>query len=103
YPSAFSWALCATDFYLSNPKEVSIVGENGDPSFAGFKRSFWEKYLPNRVLALGGADSETGEKLIPLLANRRTASGSRAYVCEAYKCQKPAETPGELTDQLSIR
>ena len=103
YPSAFSWALCATDFYLSNPKEVAIVAEDGDPSFVGFKRSFWEQYLPNRVLALGVADSEAGEKLIPLLANRRTAGGSCAYVCEAYTCQKPAETPSELTDQLANR
>ena len=103
YPSAYSWALCATDFYLSNPKEVAIVGEHSDSSFAGFMRSFWEKYLPNRVLALGGADYERAEKLIPLLANRRSTSGSRAYVCEAYTCQKPAETPDELADQLAIR
>src|SRR6185503_15584414 len=42
YPSAFSWALCGLDFYLSDPKEVAIVGEHGDPSLAGFTRSFWE-------------------------------------------------------------
>jgi uncharacterized protein YyaL (SSP411 family) len=103
YPSAYSWALCATDFYLSKPKEVAIVGEHGESSLAGFMCSFWEKYLPNRVLALGGADYERAEKLIPLLANRRTNSGSRAYVCEAYTCQKPAETPDEFADQLAIR
>jgi uncharacterized protein YyaL (SSP411 family) len=103
YPSAYSWALCATDFYLSNPKEVAIVGEQGDANFAGFTRSFWEKYLPNRVLALGRADHEAAERLTPLLANRRTTGGSRAYVCEAYTCQKPAETPSELADQLAIR
>ena len=103
YPSAFSWALCATDFYLSNPKEVAIVGEHGDPNFVGFTRSFWETYLPNRVLALAGADYEASEKLIPLLADRRTPTGSWAYVCEAYTCKKPAETPRELADQLTIR
>ena len=103
YPSAFSWALCATDFYLSTPKEVAIVGEHDDPGLAGFTRPFWEKYLPNRVLALGGADYEAAEKLIPLLANRRTTGGSRAYVCEAYTCQKPAETASEFADQLAIR
>jgi uncharacterized protein YyaL (SSP411 family) len=103
YPSAYSWALCATDFYLSNPKEVAIVGEKGDPQFAEFRQAFWIEYLPNRVLALGGSDYDAAERLIPLLANRRTSDESRAYVCEAYTCQKPAETPSELTDQLAIR
>jgi uncharacterized protein YyaL (SSP411 family) len=103
YPSAFSWALCATDFYLSNPKEVAIVGETGDPRFADFCRVFWETYLPNRVLALGAADHDAAESLIPLLADRRTATGSLAYVCEAYTCQKAAETPRELADQLRAR
>jgi uncharacterized protein len=103
YPSAFSWALCATDFYLSNPKEVAIVGQKTDPNFAGFTRSFWEKYLPNRVLALGVGNPADAERVIPLLANRETSGGSRAYVCEAYTCQKPAETPTELANQLAIR
>jgi len=77
YPSAFSWALCATDFYLSNPKEVAIVGEPGDPSFAGFTRSFWEKYLPNRVLAVGGADYEAAENCFPA----RQSSSHQRVTC----------------------
>lgn len=104
YPSAFSWALCALDFYLSNPKEVAIVGERRSPDFVELSRTFWQLYLPNRVLASAGVDGVPPRQEIPLLAGRTDTRGAaRAYVCQGYTCLKPAENSSELASQLSAR
>jgi uncharacterized protein YyaL (SSP411 family) len=102
YPSAFSWALCGLDFYLSKPKEVAIVAEKADPEFMNLTRKVWETYLPNRVIALVTSDREKAAKLVPLLAEREPIDGrATAFVCEAYTCQAPVQTPEELQQQLA--
>ena len=101
YPSAFSWALCAVDFYLSTPKEIAIVGPQPGPELDEFVRIAWQTYLPNRVIVCSGGDPQEEQTLIPLLEGRVPTKRPRAYVCEAYTCQTPAETPAELAAQLS--
>jgi len=39
YPSAFGYALCGLDFYLSTPKEIALVG-NPDDDRAAIARTF---------------------------------------------------------------
>jgi uncharacterized protein len=101
YPSAFGWALCALDFYLSTPKEVVVVGTAPGPDVDEFVRSAWQPYLPNRVICCCTGDCAEAQDLLPLLQGRVPASAPTAFVCEAYTCQVPAKTPAQLTGQLT--
>jgi uncharacterized protein YyaL (SSP411 family) len=101
YPSAFGYALGATDFYLSTPKEIALVSPRGDSGARALTREVWRRYLPNRVVAQGPEGDERAAGLIPLLRDRSALGGNAtAYVCEHYTCQQPASTPEELAAQL---
>ena len=101
YPSAFSWALCALDFYLDNPKEIVIIGPAQSRDFANFFRSAWRRYLPNRVICCCAGDCADAQDLIPLLKERASATEVIGYVCEGYTCKSPAKSPAELLGQLT--
>ena len=101
YPSAFSWALCALDYYLSTPTEVVIVGRDDIAEFAEFSRAFWRTYLPNRVLVNAHQDAKGAAAMVPLLEGRTNSDVARAYICESYTCQIPAETGAEFEQQLA--
>jgi hypothetical protein len=104
YPSAFSWALCGLDFYLSTPKEIALVGKGDSPQLADLQRVVWHTYLPNRVIASSINNHEKSAKIIPLLQGRGPSNGAaKAFVCQAYTCQTPAETPSQLREQLAAR
>jgi len=102
YPSAFGFALCTLDFYLSSPLEIAIIGAASDSRLDELVRTVWQTYLPNRVVALcTEAHAETAA-LVPLLRERNTLSDQpTAFVCEAYTCQTPVHSSGELAKQLS--
>ena len=102
YPSAFGMALTALDFYLGTPVEVALVGDSTNLAMAELQRALWEKYLPNRVIALCMERFAESSKVIPLLRNRDTlATEPTAFVCQNYTCQAPARTAAELHAQLS--
>jgi uncharacterized protein YyaL (SSP411 family) len=101
YPSAFGWALCGLDFYLSTPKEIAVVGTAGDPRLQSLLRALWQTFLPNRVIALTVSEHERAERLIPFLGGRTSAvDPPTAFVCEASTCQLPVHTPEQLLPQL---
>ena len=104
YPSAFGFALCALDFYLESPLEIAIVGAASDSRLDELVRTVWQTYLPNRVVALcTEAQAETAA-LVPLLLERNTLNDQpTAFVCEAYTCQSPVHSSGELIKQLTRR
>ena len=79
-PSAFGWALCALDLYLSPPRELAIVGTPGDE----IARAALSAFDPNAVVAFGPADD------VPLLAGKTRVDGKPTlYVCERFACQAP--------------
>jgi uncharacterized protein YyaL (SSP411 family) len=79
-PSAFGWALCALDLYLSPPRELAIIGAPDD----AVARRALEPYDPNAVVAFGPADD------VPLLAGKERVDGKPAlYVCERFACSAP--------------
>lgn len=102
HPSAFSWALCALDFYLSKPKEIAVVAEGASPEFSDLLRVVWGRYLPNRVIAQSTGNFVTAAERVPLLAGKEPQSAiPTAFVCEGYTCQAPAETAQALEKQLA--
>ena len=100
YPSAFGYLLCALDFYLSEPKEIAILGDADSHEVRSFISEIYSRYLPNKVLALkepGGTEPES----IKLLTDRSMVEGRpTVYVCRNYTCLIPATTVEELVDRL---
>jgi uncharacterized protein len=86
-PTAFGWALCALDLYLSPPRELAIVGGVDSP----VARTALAPFQPGTVVAVGPAES------IPLLAGKPLVEGKPAvYICERFACQAPVTDPKEL-------
>jgi uncharacterized protein len=86
-PSAFGWALCALDLYLSPPRELAIVG-GVDSEIA---RAALRGFDPTAVVAFGPADD------VPLLEGKTLANGKpTVYVCERFACQAPVTDRAEL-------
>ena len=92
--------MCALDFYLSNPKEIVVVGSREDPATQELLHQVFRRFLPNKVVAgyePGGASPSD----ILLLEDRGMVAGRpTAYVCQNYACQMPVTEPEALLAQL---
>jgi uncharacterized protein YyaL (SSP411 family) len=95
-PLAFGRLLAGLDFHLGRVVELAVIGEPGDPLTGRLLDVVRERFLPNRLLAVG-----TGGGTIPLLADRQALDGTAtAFLCEHFVCQAPTRDPGELARQL---
>ncbi|HEX8650286.1 MAG TPA: thioredoxin domain-containing protein [Pyrinomonadaceae bacterium] len=104
YPSAFGRALGALDFYLSNPKEIAIIGESGATDTHTLLGEVWKPYLPNKVVVQSAEGDARAAEIIPLLRERTMIDGhATAYVCENYTCQQPVTSAVDLAAQLNPR
>ncbi|HKG23201.1 MAG TPA: thioredoxin domain-containing protein, partial [Blastocatellia bacterium] len=102
YPGAFGYLLCALDFYLSEAKEVAIIGEPDSHEVRSFVEEVYSQYLPNKVVALARAGDAAAAESIKLLADRPALEGkATAYVCRNYTCLAPATSIQELRERLS--
>ena len=100
FPTAAGNWLGALDFYLSQPKEIVIVGERGDTRTDTLLTEVHKNYMPNRVL-LGTSHGDDTDDGLPLLMERHKIDGmATAYVCENYICQLPVTEPQALARQL---
>ena len=101
YPSAFGYALCGLDFYLSEAKEIAIIGNPDSHEVRLFVEEIYSHYLPNKVVAARAAEDEASAQAIKLLAARPMVEGkATAYVCRNYACLAPATTVEELATRL---
>jgi uncharacterized protein len=79
-PTAFGWALCALDLYLSAPRELAILGASDDE----IARAALAPFDPNAVVAFGPGED------VPLLAGKSRVDGKPTlYVCERFSCRAP--------------
>jgi uncharacterized protein YyaL (SSP411 family) len=95
FPSAFGNLLCALDFYLSNPKEIAVVGDPQEEPTRALLREIFARYLPNKVVACGLTGGISLLKGCPQLNGLPTA-----YVCENHVCKAPITSPGKLAALL---
>jgi uncharacterized protein YyaL (SSP411 family) len=101
YPSAFGYMLSGMDFYLSEPKEIAIIGRIDSHEVRSFGEEIYSRYLPNKIVAACEAGDEASAAAIKLLAGRTAVdSKATAYVCLNYTCLAPATTAEELGARL---
>ncbi|MCP4249257.1 MAG: thioredoxin domain-containing protein [bacterium] len=94
YPGAVGHLLAVAHSWLAPPREVAIVGSNGDRLLA----AFWDRYRPAAVLA---PSSGIGPSTVPLLEGRVPHTGDAlAYVCQRFACAAPTRDPNTLRAQL---
>ena len=101
FPGGAGHWLCALDFYLSEAREIAIVGEADDDGTRMLVREVYRSYVPNRVVvgASGGDGAVDG---LPLLEGRDQVGGlPTAYVCRNYVCNLPTNDTAVLAAQLA--
>ena len=96
-PRAFGWALAVAEALADGPREVAVVGSDGDDARAALRAVALAGVAPGMVLSVGEPDAAG----IPLLAGRPLVSGRPAgYVCRAFVCQAPVSSPEALAPQV---
>jgi len=102
FPSAFGYLLCAIDFYLSEPREIAIVGGRDSHEVRLFVEEIYSRFLPNKVIAGTSEEGPESAGVVQLLADRPKLNGTpTAYVCRNYVCLAPATNREELADRLN--
>jgi hypothetical protein len=102
YPTAFGFMLCSLDFYLSEPKEIAIVGSTDSHEIRLFIEEIYSRYLPNKVLAASETAETASTEAIKLLEGKTAVDQQpTVYVCRNYTCLAPASTVEELRERLS--
>jgi uncharacterized protein YyaL (SSP411 family) len=82
-PSAYTFALCAFDFYIGPSIRIVLEGVKDDATLAHMRRIVYKHFIPNKSLAY-----------------RLNSSLATAYVCQGSVCQKPIQEIKELEFQL---
>jgi uncharacterized protein len=101
YPSAFGYLLSALDFYLSEPKEIAIVGRLDSHEVRSLVEEIYSRYIPNKIVAACEPNDERAVSEIALLASRTAIDGqATAYVCRNYTCLEPATTVEQFAARL---
>ncbi|WP_327155018.1 thioredoxin domain-containing protein [Streptomyces tubercidicus] len=96
-PRFIGWGLAVAEAALDGPREVAVVGAQGNPATVALHRAALLGTAPGAVVALGapGADE------VPLLQDRPLVDGQpAAYVCRHFTCERPTTDPEELTERL---
>jgi uncharacterized protein len=101
YPSAFGYLLGGLDFYLSEAKEIALIGDVDSHEVRLFIEEIYSRYLPNKAVAGCEPNDQQAIAAIKLLADRPMVDGkATAYVCRNYTCLAPATTTQELAARL---
>ncbi|MGA5268979.1 thioredoxin domain-containing protein [Streptomyces lydicamycinicus] len=96
-PRFIGWGLAVAEAALDGPREVAVVGPQGDPATVALHRAALLGTAPGAVVALGVPGSDE----VPLLQDRPLVDGQpAAYVCRHFTCERPTTDPEELTERL---
>ena len=99
-PRAVGWGLAAAEALLDGPREVAVVGPDGDPGRARLHAVALAGTAPGAVVSAGAPDTQD----VPLLEGRPLVGGeATAYVCRAFVCSAPTTSADALADSLGVR
>jgi uncharacterized protein len=99
-PRAFGWALAVGEALADGPREIAVVGADGDAGRRSLHRVALAAAAPGAVVSVGAPDADG----VPLLAGRPLLGGRpAAYVCRSFVCRAPVAAPEELAAQVGAR
>ena len=101
-PSGFAQMVAAVDFYLSEKREIVVVGPRDAAATKEALRELWSIYAPNVSIALTDPERDKGVD-IPLFEGKTAGSNPKAprfYVCESYSCQAPTDDVKHVVSTL---
>jgi uncharacterized protein YyaL (SSP411 family) len=88
-PGAHLQALCSLSFALGPSREI-IIAEGEDEGVCEMLRLLYQKFIPNKIVAVLPKDPERLKILIGLIpfldAYRAKDRKTTAYVCRKYQC-----------------
>ncbi|MBB1254321.1 thioredoxin domain-containing protein [Streptomyces sp. OF3] len=111
-PRFIGWGLAVAEAALDGPREVAVVGPEGDADRAALHRAALLSDAPGAAVAVGEptAGEVAGEPAageagrgggVALLADRPLVDGrSAAYVCRHFACAAPTTDPAVLAASL---
>jgi uncharacterized protein YyaL (SSP411 family) len=102
-PVALPAMLVACEFYLSEPRQIVIVGAKDAADTCAMLRAFYKRFVANRILLLldSPAMRTAVSAWIPPVANMRDIDGrATAYVCRNYTCRLPVSEPDQFSELL---
>jgi hypothetical protein len=101
-PSGCPALLVAVEFALSDPKEVVVAGEPGDPGTRALVAKARAAFPPHRVVALVHDGNRAAlEKVSEVVKGKGPAGGkAAAYVCKRGVCEAPVTEAEGLAQRL---
>jgi uncharacterized protein len=95
HPAAFPNMLCALDFFLTQAKEIAIVGDPGAAGTRALLKEVFGIYCPNKVVSCG-IDSGSF-----LLKDKPQINGlATAYICRNFTCGPPITSAAALREAV---
>jgi uncharacterized protein YyaL (SSP411 family) len=98
-PAALPQMLAALDASISEPMQIVVAGQRGQPETAELLGVIRRRYLPNKVVLLadGGEGQRWLTQHIEALRLIEPIQGrSAAYVCRNFTCDLPITEPEQL-------
>ena len=96
-PRFIGWGLAVAEAALDGPREIAIVGPEGNDRTNALHRTALLSSAPGAAVAVG----EPGTTGVPLLADRPLLDGrAAAYVCRHFTCDAPTADPKILAGML---
>ena len=101
-PFAFAHSLVALDLYLSEPRELAVVGPRDAPGTRSLAAAALERWQPNTVVGWSAGAEDAAAQRVPLLAGKDLVGGRPAvYLCERFACRAPVTDAAELATAIS--
>jgi len=102
-PVALPQMLAACEFFLSEPREIVLVGDREGADTDVLARTIHRRFVPNRIMML--IDSEKTRAFLaegnPAIESMTKLDGRAAvYVCRNYACQLPVAEAGALAELI---
>ncbi|MBL1065797.1 thioredoxin domain-containing protein [Streptomyces sp. 7-21] len=97
-PRFTGWGLAVAEAALDGPREVAVVGPEGDAGRRALHLAALRATAPGAVVAV----AEPGAPGVPALLRDRPLRDGRAaaYVCRRFVCEAPVTDPAALTARL---
>ncbi|PIW64932.1 MAG: thioredoxin domain-containing protein, partial [Candidatus Omnitrophica bacterium CG12_big_fil_rev_8_21_14_0_65_45_16] len=104
FPAGYPQMLMALDFAIGPSREIVIAGEVEEPDTREMIRTVYDKFLPNKVVALHPKEGKIAkqiEALSPFVKEQIAMGGTAtAYVCKNYVCDLPTTEVSKLRKLL---